>query len=167
MGLAADALAGAGLMRRMSLGDFARLVERTAQRAPRAERLALAQAGARLAGYARSYIGEYQVGVGGFPSWEPLAAATREQKTRLGYAPPDNPLLRTGEMRLSLRWTVAGRAAVIGSDDPVARWQEFGTSGRNPIPPRPFVGPAVYRHGHEEARFVFRAALAPLLRGNP
>ena len=151
-------------MRRMSLGDFAALVEHTARRAPRAERVALGGSANRLAGYARSFIGEYQIGGGGLPDWAPLAPRTREEKAWKGYAPPDRPLLRTGELKLSIRFTIADRSAVIGSDDPVAAFQELGTRS---IPPRPFLGLAIYRHGREEARYVFRVVLAPLLRGTP
>ena len=149
-------------MIRMSLGDFAALVERTAMRAPRAERLALRIAGARLAAASRGYIGEYQMGIGGFPDWAPLAARTREEKIRKGYSPPDNPLLRTGQLRASIRFTVQGRSAIIGTDDPVGRYQEFGTAR---IPPRPFVGLAVAQYGQREARQVFASVLSPLLKG--
>jgi hypothetical protein len=90
---------------------------------------------------AKGYIGEYQAG------WKPLAASTVEEKTRLGYAPPDNPLLREGIMRDSIEHASApayyGADGAIGSNDPVALWQEMGTS--RGIPPRSFLGLAMSR----------------------
>jgi phage gpG-like protein len=77
--------------------------------------------------------------------WQPLAPSTVAEKQRLGYTgqiSETDPLLRTGRLRDSLRAeaesTSAGATGIVGSDDPVAVWQEFGTPH---IPPRPFIGP--------------------------
>ncbi|MDE1139976.1 MAG: hypothetical protein PW999_10035 [Paraburkholderia tropica] len=88
---------------------------------------------------AKEEIGSYQGSVGPFSAWRQLAASTQEERERLGFTPND-PLLRTGEMRETIEHEVSGLTAVIGSKDPKAGWQEFGT---NKIPPRPFMGPAV------------------------
>lgn len=99
---------------------------------------------------AKAYIGEYQDG------WPALAESTLEEKTRLGYAPPDNPLLRTGEMRESIEHfaseSFGGAEGAIGSNDPVANWQEHGTS--RGIPPRPFIGLSM-GNSEEKAVVIF------------
>lgn len=102
--------------------------------------------GEAAAEIARDKIGHYQPR-GAFRAWAPLAESTVEQKTQAGYAPPDNPLLRTGEMRDSISGRVTmkgiGKALSVievGSTDPVALYQEMGT---DTIPPRPFIRPAI------------------------
>lgn len=101
---------------------------------------------AEAAMIARGKIGYYQAAVPPFRAWAPLADSTMDEKTNAGYAPPDNPLLRTGEMRESIKHGAASVApngsavAVIGSDDPKAMMHEFGTSR---MPPRPFIGAAM------------------------
>src|SRR5690348_14424850 len=61
---------------------------------------------------ARGYIGHYQGATDGYPTWPPLAERTIRDKERRGYAPPDNPLLRTGDMRDSI---VAGADGLVGT----------------------------------------------------
>ena len=110
---------------------------------------------------AKSYIGNYQEG------WAPLAESTLlggtspegfryPGKIELGYAPPDNPLLRTGQMRDSIEQAAAstggGAMGMIGSDDPVALWQEMGT--KRGIPPRPFLALAMMK-SQEPATVIF------------
>jgi len=92
---------------------------------------------------AKEEIGEYQGEVGAFPAWEPLVESTVEEKERLGFAPPDNPLWRTGEMKDSISHEVDNDEAVIGSDDPVMVFHEFGTSK---MAMRPVLGPALVRN---------------------
>jgi hypothetical protein len=69
--------------------------------------------------------------------WAALAPSTIADKVRQGYAAPA-PLLRTGQLRNSIEWTVdaAKLEGCVGSDDPVAVYQELGTSR---IPPRSFL----------------------------
>jgi phage gpG-like protein len=83
-------------------------------------------------------IGEYQDPVGPFSGWAPLAQATIDDRIAKGFT-PDEPLLRTGDLRDSIQHEVVGLEAVIGSTLEIAKYQEYGT-----IPPRPFVGPAAY-----------------------
>lgn len=83
---------------------------------------------------AKRVIGTYDHG------WPQLAQSTQEERARLGFH-PNEPLLRTGELRESIETTAPvdeGRAVCgyVGSKDPVAKFQELGT--RN-IPPRPFL----------------------------
>lgn len=95
---------------------------------------------------AQSEIGHLQPSVGPFPAWEELAESTKEDKERKGYVfnGEYNPLLRTGSLRDSIEYEISGAEAVIGSRSPIAAYQEFGTS--RGIPPRPFMGPALFRN---------------------
>lgn len=164
-------------MPNMTLAQFAQHFTAMANTAPRRERGALAGAGARLARWSRSYIGTYQDRVGPFPAWKPLSVNTLtggvsptgyryKGKFELGYN--EDPLLRTGNLRGSIQSMVIGRSAIIGSDDPVARWQEFGTQGSAkhiPIPPRSFIGRAMAEYGRDEVHAVARVVFRPLLTG--
>lgn len=114
----------------------------------------LVQVANRVRDAAKAKIGEYQEESGPFPAWEPLAASTLEEKERLGFSPPDNPLLRTGEMRDSISATVVGRDAIVGSTSDKALWHELGTKH---IPPRPFLGPAAHEQQHFIERLIGRA----------
>jgi hypothetical protein len=78
--------------------------------------------------------------------WPPLAESTIAEKERLGFTGKisgTDPLLRTGEMRASITFEVTptpvGVDLVLGSADPVAKYQELGTAT---IPPRPFLATA-------------------------
>jgi hypothetical protein len=99
---------------------------------------------------AKGYIGTQQSG------WEALHEGTLEGfrhmngrwiygKNDLGYSPPNNDLLREGDMRDSIEGLLtAPLIGEIGSPDKVALWQELGTDGAEyPIPPRPFLSKAL------------------------
>ncbi|MGH8220883.1 MAG: HK97-gp10 family putative phage morphogenesis protein [Steroidobacteraceae bacterium] len=101
--------------------------------------------GAAVAKTARAKIGEYQSAEGPFPAWEPLAESTVEDRIARGYA-PDEPLLRTGELQDSISHAVEGLEAAVGSTSEIAVYQELGTER---MPPRPFLGPAVYQHARQ------------------
>ena len=92
---------------------------------------------------AKESISHYQKGIGPFPAWAPLAESTILEKEKLGYAPPDNPLLRTGELRESITHSIESNVLIFGSKDPLMVYHEFGTSK---IPMRPVIGPTVYRN---------------------
>jgi hypothetical protein len=70
--------------------------------------------------------------------WPQLAESTQRERERLGFA-ANEPLLRTGDLRESIEYTVLPREAAveIGSNDKIAVYQELGTSR---IPPRSFLG---------------------------
>jgi phage gpG-like protein len=97
---------------------------------------------------AKAVIGDYQPDAGPFAAWAPLADSTFAEKEKLGYAPPDNPLLREGYLRDSIGHVVEGHEAAVGSNDDVAVYQELGTKS---IPPRSFLGAAAV---HKEAEVV-------------
>lgn len=136
-----------------SFGELARLLERKADQMP-VTLLAASESGAVLVEQsAKAKIGEYQDAVGPFPQWAPLAEATRADKQRKGFADPghDNPLLRTGEMRDSISHHATALGFVVGSTSDIAAYQEFGT---RTIPPRPFLGPAIFQAEPEIAAIV-------------
>lgn len=96
---------------------------------------------------AKAQIGHYlDHDVGPFSEWEDLKDSTVEDKERQGYAPPDNPLLREGDLRDSITHETHGLEAIIGSKSKIAAYQEFGTEH---IPPRPFIGPAAVESEHK------------------
>jgi hypothetical protein len=93
---------------------------------------------------AKGLIGQENVEVAG-GAWPDLAESTVVEKARLGYVDqvsPTDPLLRTGELRASIQMQAEGNEAAVGSDDPVAVYQELGTSK---IPARSFLGGAAFR----------------------
>jgi hypothetical protein len=101
---------------------------------PRLE-IGLDKVGELASTMAAAYIGTYQQG------WPALAQSTIKDKEAQGFEVPD-PLLRTGEMRDSIRHEVdpITLELVVGSDDKRALWQELGTVR---IPPRSFLGLAL------------------------
>jgi hypothetical protein len=65
-----------------------------------------------------------------------LAESTQAERVRLGYTPND-PLVRTGELlRDSIKIEYDSLGFRVGSEEPVAEYQEFGTAR---IPPRPAI----------------------------
>lgn len=101
---------------------------------------------------AHDEIGTYQTNISPYPDWAPLAESTLHGwdspwgvhypgKIELGFAPPDNPLLRTGTMRDSIKSDAVGNEAVVGSNDAILKYHEFGTPK---MPPRPVLGPAAH-----------------------
>jgi HK97 gp10 family phage protein len=67
--------------------------------------------------------------------WPPLAESTIADKQKHGYATP-KPLLRSGELRDSIEYTVHGNEGAVGTDKEYAPFLEFGTSK---MPPRSFL----------------------------
>jgi len=121
----------------MTLGELADMLETSARSlVPRLEN-DLVEIGAVVRTTAAEYIGHEM------PEWPPLAPSTIKQKERLGYTgrvSGTDPLLRTGEMRDSIKAVVADLTLAVGSTDKVAVFQELGTSR---MPPRPFLGLAM------------------------
>lgn len=148
-----------------SPGELARFLELKMLEVQRAEHKALEDAGRKVASDAKAIIGHYQTGnTGPFKPWAPLADSTVSAKERLGYAPPDNPLLRTGELRDAIEYHVEGHTAHIGVPDgpvgDIALYQEMGT--RN-IPPRSFLGVSLYRNAHNAADMIGKAVASVLM----
>lgn len=105
---------------------------------------------------AKKAIGTYDFG------WTPLAESTKADRERQGYA-ADKPLLRTGELRDSIGHVTTrenGQAvAYIGTSDPIAKFQELGTSK---IPPRSFLAAAAMQSEQEVHRMIERAIIGAL-----
>jgi phage gpG-like protein len=95
-------------------------------------------------------LGTYQPAVGPYPAWAPLAQETQNIRAAQGYT-PDDPLLRSGEMRDSIGYEVSTDYANIGSSLMKALYQELGTSTH---PPRPFFGPAGLESEQEVLDFI-------------
>lgn len=124
---------------------FAKHLESLAAQAPIVQDLMLEKAADHIAKAAKDKIGHYQEAAGHFPEWEELADSTEYEKARLGY-PVDAPLLRDGTMRDSIKKSSimhagGARYIAIGSESDIAVYQEQGTLH---IPPRPFLGPAMF-----------------------
>lgn len=109
---------------------------------------------------AKSEIAHYQPAVGPFARWEELTAETEFDKIRQGY-PVEAPLLRTGELRDSIKKTVQGNEAVVGSDEDKMVWHELGTPT---IPPRAVLGPAAIR-GMKDVEPRFSLTIGAWLAG--
>lgn len=127
---------------------------------------------------AKELIGQnHEEGAGPFPAWAKLSDATEggfwhqagfyvPGKTELGY-PADQPLLREGQLRDSIKHVVHENEAAIGSDDEVAVYQELGTPNAvYPIPPRSFLGRAAYTEAEKVAEAI-AGHVAFALRGLP
>lgn len=89
---------------------------------------------------AQKRIGEYHDYTGPFNTWAQLTDATQADRERQGFTPND-PLLRSGDLLNSIEYEVHHNEAVVGSASDIALYQEVGTDR---IPPRPFLGPALY-----------------------
>ena len=117
-------------------------------------RRGLEAAGEGLVAGAQAMIGEE------VREWPGLADITIQQKEALGYTgriSATDPLYRTGELRTSISYTLHGYGVTLGSTDPIAPYQENGTSR---IPPRPFISTTMFRDGKAAADLVFGFEMA-------
>jgi len=94
----------------------------------------------------------------GHEMWAPLAESTIADKQQHGFPTP-KPLLRTGEMRDSIEYTVNGLEGCVGSNDPVAVYQELGTSR---IPARSFLVSSAISSEDKIHRLAAAATIAAL-----
>lgn len=124
-----------------SLRAFSRHLQGLAATGPAVTNHLGHEAGEVVKAAAHAKFGEYQDGVGGWPAWANLAERTVEERLRLGFT-PDDPLLRSGELRDSVTISQDGETTVVGSANSVMLWQETGTD--RGIPPRPVLGPAAF-----------------------
>jgi HK97 gp10 family phage protein len=90
---------------------------------------------------AKDEIGHYQSAKGNFPAWAALTDSTVADKEKHGYAPPDNPLLRNGSLRKSIKSETNGLEGIVGSTSQIMVYHEFGTSK---MAMRPVIGPAAF-----------------------
>jgi hypothetical protein len=97
--------------------------------------------------------------------WPPLSPRTIAEKGRLGFTgqvSSTDPLLRTGELRDSIKHVVEDVEVILGSDDPQAAYHEYGTERE---PPRPFIATTMFREGHDAATLVWRHVMAAFVGG--
>ena len=125
------------------MNSFADLAERLSRMANAEGDTAYLEAvGSKIEHDAKEIIGHYQRSdTGPFPEWAELATSTKADRVSQGFTPND-PLLRTGELRNSIRHEVRGHSVAVGSDLDIAIYQEMGTAT---IPPRPFLRIAAFR----------------------
>lgn len=110
---------------------------------------------------AKAEIGTYQTAAGPFQDWAELADVTQEERERLGFTPND-PLERSGELGESITHETELLEAVIGSTSPVMEYMEFGTPT---TPPRPVLGPAMFRNKEKIRKIIGGAAISGLVGG--
>jgi phage gpG-like protein len=122
----------------LTLGGFASMLQKASEELDDHLHEALDRVAEHIERDAKGRIGHYNGAVGPFAAWAPLAPSTVQDRASKGYA-PDEPLLRTGDLRESIGKEVRQDEATIGSDSEVAVAQELGTSK---IPPRSFLGAA-------------------------
>jgi phage gpG-like protein len=94
-------------------------------------------------------------------AWSPLAESTKEDRVRHGF-PANQPLLRTGELRDSIEYTVRGNEGAVGSNLDIAVYQELGTSR---IPPRSFLVSAAIASEDRIHRLAGASAAAVIAGG--
>jgi HK97 gp10 family phage protein len=107
-----------------------------------------------IAAQARAAIGhEHEM-------WPALAPSTIEDRVKKGFA-ANEPLLRTGALRDSIQWTTSasGMEGAVGSNSPIAVYQELGTSR---IPPRSFLVSSVISMESKIQHMAARAVVAVL-----
>lgn len=107
--------------------------------------------------------GSYQEAAGPFPGWSPLAASTMIERRILGFTPND-PLLRTGELRDSYLYAVSGPTVSIGSPLTKAADMENGVPANN-VPARPVVGPAMWEGGIVQGQLLLAAVADAFTKG--
>jgi hypothetical protein len=139
-----------------SFGEFASFLVKTAAMGEAVSEHALKQAATIIKEEAQDRIGSYQDAIGPYGAWANLAPSTIDDRIRKGFT-PDDPLLRTGEMRASIEAVAHGSEAVVATPDVVALYQDQGTDR---IPPRPFFGPAAIASREKVARSTGAILLA-------
>ncbi|HHL2824781.1 TPA: hypothetical protein ACQ431_003012 [Citrobacter murliniae] len=103
------------------------------------------ETGVAIRDRAKEKLGTYQEASGGFPEWAQLAESTQDQRARAGYT-PDEPLLRSGELRDSITTRADGNGSITGTALDIGLWMETGTEK---VPPRPYLGPAAEEEVHK------------------
>jgi phage gpG-like protein len=104
-----------------------------------------------LSSSAKDAIGTYKFG------WPQLAPETLKHKDGV-----NTPLLESGELRASIHWTADASEGWIGTNDPVGKYQEYGTF--RGIPPRPFLGGAI-EHSIGDVEKMAQSVVAAALGG--
>ncbi len=146
-----------------SLAELAHHLTRETVGGLTATRQGLEVATAILQKEAKAEFGHYQAAEGPFASWAPLTDETMAEREHLGFTPND-PLLRTGDLRNSIQRETSDWEGVVGSTSEIMPYHEFGTTK---IPPRPVFGPAIYRKAEEIAQLIGSFAVSGLVGYQP
>jgi|SRR5581483_5028307 len=137
------------------LGAFASHLAMRAGRAVATFHAASEAVGQLVEKAAKDEMGTYQAAAGPFPAWAELAESTKEDRERQGYTPND-PLLRSGELRDSVSHEASTLEVVIGTPREEMIYLEFGTSK---MPARPVFGPAVFNNREKIGAIIGFAAV--------
>ena len=151
------------------LGVFGAFLAAQAVEVEHAAHSALEHGAAIIRDEARMRIGTYQGTTGPFAEWANLTEYTQTRRVELGYA-PDDPLLRSGELRDAITSERTGNQAVAGVREDaaggdgrdigkIAIWMEQGTDR---IPARAFLGPAGFVKAKDVAELIGHAVTASL-----
>ncbi|EJN07786.1 hypothetical protein [Herbaspirillum sp. YR522] len=139
-----------------SPGAFARHLLKLGALQPEVDKHIVEKSAEEVRRTAAGMIGQYQGAIGPYPKWEELADSTEQEKKRLGYS-LEAPLLRTGDLKKSIKKTTEGNSAVVGSADKKMVYHELGTLH---IPPRPVLGPAAMHSKNRVHGIVGLTAMA-------
>lgn len=145
----------------MTLEEFAAKLDEAAVICKKELELDLVKLGEITSHDAQAAIGTYRYG------WPQLAESTQTERVDQGYS-PNEPLLRTGEMRATIRAEVGpliigsvsqftDLVLAVGSPDLIALWQEMGTT--KGIPPRPFLSSAMLENLPTAVNLMSKTAL--------
>lgn len=157
-----------------SFGAFADHITKLAHQHEKALKESLERIAVHVEKVAKEEFGHYQEAAGPFPAWPELAESTKEDRVRLGFTEND-PLLRNGALRDSIKHEVKDLKAAVGSTSPVMVTQELGgevhsPSGTHIVPPRPVLGSALVRSKdfiRQEVGHASASALLPTGAGLP
>ncbi len=147
-----------------SLGALADVLERRSITALAAARMALKEGAELVKTAAQESMGSYQPAKGDVPAWAPLSPATQEDRVAKGFT-PDDPLLRTGELRDSIEVRpVDDDALLVGVFDPamqtIAAAMEYGyhnVRAQRAVPPRSFIRGTAIEKAPEVGALIERA----------
>lgn len=134
-----------------SFGAFANHLQKLAVTSHEMTHELVKAGGEEIRDTAKGMIGFYQTDIAPYPDWAPLSEKYEAAKVAAGFE-PDAPLLRTGEMQKSIAADSERNEAVVGSNDELMKYHEFGT---DKMPPRPVLGPAAH---HSTPRILSRMA---------
>jgi len=151
------------MMEFATLADLAHHLTRDTVGGLVATRKGLEVATAILQKEAKAEFGHYQDTEGPFPEWAELADSTKEDRLQQGFTEND-PLLRRGDLRDSVERESGDWEGTVGSTSEIMPFHEFGTAK---MPPRPVMGPALYRKAEEIAELIGSFAVSGLVGYQP
>ena len=136
-----------------TFGGLARHLERLAAFGPEVTDAIAEKAGETIRDDAKAKLGHYQGAAGPFDAWAPLSPWTQIERQELGFTPND-PLLRSGQLRDAIESSVIHDGAVVGIKpgphvDPRGHVEDVGEIAIRMelgglAPARPFLGPAAF-----------------------